>query len=302
MKRNIILLKIVALLLSLTLLAGCSSSCTVRKNTAHSAKNDVTVDAEIETTKETEPPTAGDWTLEECKNTTGIFIAHEDGTFTRFYGGGYLKQDMSHNSLGMFMRNDFFENNPTIGKDDRLVLFCDSSYLFEMLPVNWQAGVLYHKLDDGTRGYTLAKKDTYGDINCYTYYENHETVESNIAYVDGIPIEEYPFELVQGGPLNATGCGFPKGSTVKIGEVKGSAIVEETFEVCATYFDCYVERNAGGVSDDEFFLYPTPTTDGYAVIDMYDGLHEREIPSGSYVLVLDMGRSYIAYLLNWVNS
>lgn len=302
MKKNNALLIIVALLLSLTLLAGCSSSGIVRESIEASSENHITVATETETTKETEPPTMGDWTLEECKNTTGIFIAHEDGTFTQFYGGGYLEQDWSYNALGMFMRNDIFEHNPAIGKEDKLVLFCDSTYLLEMVPVNWQVGVLYHKLDDGTRCYTLAKKDSYGDIRCYTYYDNHETVENKVAYIDGTPIEDYPFEFVQGGTQNTTGCGFPKGSTVKLGVVNGSAIIEETYEASATYFDCNVMRDLYGASDDVHCLYPTPTTDGYAIIDIYDGWHDNEIPSGTYVLKLKMGSSYIAYLLNWENS
>lgn len=250
---------------------------------------------------ESTPAMQGQYTLEDCQGSTGIFIAYADGSFDRFYGGGFLDQDGMYNANGMFLRNDIIDYNPSIGKDDKLVLFCDSSYTFEMVPVNWETGVLYTKLEDGTRGYTRAIKHQYG-VDFFTYYENYETVQNSILYIDGVSAKEYPFEIVQGGPKNTTGYGFPKGTTVKLGTQSGSAIIEEEYEVSATYFDCRVIRNIGKVSDDEYFLYPTPTTDGYAVINIYDGLHDREIPSGAYVLVLRMGRSYIAYLLNWENS
>ena len=249
----------------------------------------------------TEPVMQGQYSLEQCKGKTGIFIAHADGSFTKYYGGGYLDMNSMRNATGMYIENYIVDRNPTISKSDQLVVFCDTSYGIEMLPVSWDVGVLFRDLGNGTYGYTRAMKHKYG-VDFFTYYDNHETVEESILYIDGIPAEEYSFVTVQGGPKNTTGSGFPKGTTVRLGIQNGSTLVEEEYKVDATYYDCELKRNTGGVSDDQYYLHPTPTTDGYAIIDIYDELHDREVPSGTYVLVFSVGRSYIAYLLKWQNA
>lgn len=294
-------IKTTLLIVSLvSLLVGCGMSGDVISETVNSTGISEQIPTEL-ATEITEPVMQGQYTLEQCKEKTGIFIAHEDGSFTKYYGGGFLKQDGMYNANGMYIRNYLIDRNPPIGKNDKLVLFCDEKYTFDLLPVNWEVGVLFSELEDGTYGYTRAIGHKYG-VDFFTYYDNFETIQNSIHYIDGVPAQEYPFEIVQGGPKDTTGYGFPKGSTVKLGAQSGSALIEEEYEVSATYFDCQLIYNTGGVSDDEYFLDPTPTTDGYAVIDIYDARRDREVPSGTYVLVLRMGRKYIAYLLNWQNA
>ena len=242
----------------------------------------------------------GDWSLEECKDTTGIFIAHEDGSFTKYHGGGYLDKNGAGNSEGMFLLDERAEKNSTIGKNDKLVVFCDSEYTLNLLPVSWEVGTISFLDNNGTRRYIRALNyDQYG-VDFY-FYGKKEITSWNVMYIDGILAKDYPFEIVNGEDGKPIACGLPNGKTINFGVVDGTTLVEVPYTVNATYYNCRVKRNSGLASDQEHYLYPTPTSDGYAVIDVYDGWHDVEVKSGKYVMELRMGRSYIAYLLDWQN-
>lgn len=297
MKRRLIDF-LVPILLVAVLFVGCGNS-----ETGGSEETDVTENRKVEEVTEapteTEPRMIGNRSFEECKNSSGIYIAHEDGSFTSLPGGGFVDFEGGY-EYGMFMRNKIVEATPSLSKSDKIVLFCDSDYTLQLLPVNWAVGVVYSKQDDGTVGYTRVIKDQYG-VTFYTYYNNNETEREYILFVDDISAEDYPFEVEGGENGKSTGYGFPQNETVKLGVKKGSALVEREGEVSATYFDCRIKRGLS-VSEDLHCLYPTPTADGYAVVDVYDGLHKAEIPSGKYVMMLRMGKKYIAYLLDWTNA
>lgn len=249
---------------------------------------------------EMSPDTMGDWSLEECKDTTGIFIAHEDGSFTKYHGGGYLDKNGAGNSEGMFLLDERAEKNSTIGKNDKLVVFCDSEYTLNLLPVSWEVGTISFLDNNGTRRYIRALNyDQYG-VDFY-FYGKKEITSWNVMYIDGILAKDYPFEIVNGEDGKPIACGLPNGKTINFGVVDGTTLVEVPYTVNATYYNCRVKRNSGLASDQEHYLYPTPTSDGYAVIDVYDGWHDVEVKSGKYVMELRMGRSYIAYLLDWQN-
>ena len=289
------------LLLLPILLMGCADSGATKQESGSSVN---TRETEVEITEaptETKQQYIGRWTLEDCQSATGIFIAHEDGSFTKYYGGGYLDKNGAGYSEGMFLRNDIAEVNTAIGKNDKLVVFCDSDYTLSLLPVKWEVGTVAYSLDDGTKAYLrILNYDKY-DVDFFEYRTNGDTVERDIMYVDGISAKDYPFEIVGGEDGSSVGCGFPEGSDVKFGVAEGTTLNEETYTVNATYYYCKAKRDAAGASEEQHYLYPTPTSEGYAVIDIYDGWHNAEIPTGLYVMELRMGRSYIAYLLNWQN-
>lgn len=310
MKKKTIIPILMSLLIIVIFFWGCTNSkkepntgitdnTSVTSETEDSSVSQKTTEAPTYPTTESTPKLIGKYTLEDCRGTTGIFIAHEDGSFTKLVGGGYIDQEYSID-IGMYMRNKLVKNSPSIDKSDKIVVFCDAEYSLRMLPVNWEVGVIF-TTENGVDGYTRAIKHGYG-IDFYTYYVNHETVEVNITHIDGIPVDDYPFEIVGGENGEPAGCGFPKGTTIKIGVSKGSSIVESKAEVSATYFDCEAKYDNYGNSEDLHYLLSTPTTDGYAVIDVYDKWHSTEIPSGKYIMILDMGKKYIAYLVDWQNN
>lgn len=247
---------------------------------------------------ETKICTIGDLALEDCQGNTGIYIAYEDGSFTRYYGGGYLDTAATYYAEGMFLRNDIAEKNPVIRKNDKLVVFCDSDYTLSLQPVKWETGAIASQYLDGTKVYMRAIKDAYG-VDFFMYCEG-DTTGWDVTHVDGISVEEYPFEIV--GEGNSAGAGLPKGETIKFGVVRGTTLKEQSYPINATYYRCDVSRNVAMASEEEHWLYPTPTSSGYAIIEIYDGFHNIEIPTGRYVMELRMGKSYIAYLLDWENS
>lgn len=302
MKRQNIGIKLGILLLLLTALTGCANSVDRQeenKQPTEKGRQEV-----VETTSMpilTEPATIGRWSLEDCQSATGIFIAHEDGSFSKYSGGGYLDKNGAGYSEGMFLRNEIAEANPAIGKSDKLVVFCSSDYTLSLLPVKWEVGTMAYSLDDGTKAYLrILNYDKYG-VDFFEYRNNGDTIERNIMYVDGIPAKDYPFEIVGGEEGTPIGCGFPKGRDVKFGIAQGTTLNEETYNVNASYYYCKATRDIAGASEELHYLYPTPTSEGYAVVDVYDGWHNTEIPAGLYVMELRIGRSYIAYLLNWKN-
>lgn len=301
-------IKIMIFLLLIIMLGGCVNSADGQlenKQSTEKGEQEVVettlVPTTTEPTMQTEPITIGAWSLEDCQSSTGIFIAHEDGSFSKYNGGGYLDKNGAGYSEGMFLHNDIAEANPTIGKADKLVVFCDSDYHLSLLPVKWEVGTMAYSRDDGIKSYLrVLNYDKYG-VDFFEYRNDGDTFERDIMYVNGILAKDYPFEIVGGEDGTPIGCGFPKGTDVKLGVVEGTTLNEETYTVNATYYYCKAKRDYAGASEEQHYLYPTPTAEGYAVIDVYDGWHNTEIPAGMYVMELRMGRSYIAYLLNWQN-
>lgn len=310
MKKVAVIPILMSMLIIVVLVWGCTDSkkqqdiditdsSSITSKTEEYSESHKTTEAPTNPPVETTPKLVGNFTLEDCKSTTGVFIAHEDGSFTKLVGGGYVDQEYTID-IGMYMQNKLVKKSPSIDKNDKIVVFCDSEYSLRMLPVNWEVGVIF-TTENGVDGYTRAIKHGYG-IDFYTYYVNHKTSEVNITHIDGISVDDYPFEIVGGENGESEGCGFPKGATIKIGVSKGSSIVETDAEVSATYFDCEAKYDNYGNSEDLHYLLSTPTTAGYAVIDVYDKWHNTEIPSGKYIMILDMGKKYIAYLIDWQNN
>ena len=307
--RNITLIVLVIIISSFVL--GCGESYTQNQIPTDPLELNIE-DSDATEAIVTEPEMEGRYTLEECKEKRGVFIQYEDGSFDRYPGGGYIIGQNSVNASidGMFMYNSDVAQIPIITESDSLVVFCDSSYSLMLNPVNWENGALSIN-SDGMYGYgRILEQNKYG-VTLYVYFENNEISQKNVSYIDGMPAQDYqlevinevvtPYEGMSSKSLNITSYGFKESSSVKLGIKQGSSIVEEEFVADVTFFDCGSD-NRNWQIEDYYGLDTQATTNGYATVDIYDNLHNKEIPSGLYVMKLNMGRSYIAYLLNWHNS
>ena len=302
---------ILLLLCCTTLILGCDGSIVEATLPSTSTIGNATEPVEIETAVS---EMLGDYTLDECKSSWGVYIAHEDGSFTRYPAGGYCEGLDAYESCcnGMFLVNNIVESIPDyVNKSDKLVVFSDAEFSLDLIPVNFQVGAIQLSAEDGTEGYGLITSQNENATWMNAYYKNHEYDSVKILFVDGVPSQEYQFEMTEQEVTPYKGMpneieyvisyGFTPDSAVRLGVAEGTTLVETTYEVSATYYDCAIDHR-DWQKEDVYYIICTPTSDGYATIDMIDVVAEETIPTGVDVMLLRSGGRYIATLLNWENN
>ena len=85
---------------------------------------------------------------------------------------------------------------------------------------------------------------------------------------------------------------------MSLGTAQGTALIEKTYDVNATYFDLYANHNEWDVAD-YYILDYKPTVEGYAKIEMHDSWQGVDIPAGKYIMVYKTDRTYKASVINW---
>lgn len=264
-----------------------------------------------EATKTSEMPTEtepaiqmqGWYTLEDCTNSSGFFIAHEDGSFSRYRHGGYCLGLTSGEIAfeGMFLADSIADSLPVISTEDTLALFWGSNYSAYVFPIHGEIATIQVTAEDGTEGFGRIESSSSMNI----HYRNHESARVRIQTINGESPDKYQIEkvIITVNPYSGMRresvswqlTGFKRDATVSLGIAEGTLLVETTYDIDSKYYACNPEMNNW---DEEDVYYPgtLATKQGYAALDF------TEIPSGCYILVVRGNGKYIATLLNWKNS
>lgn len=290
--------RVAVLLIIFVLLAYALVGCTNKEET--------TKLPEMQNISEVEKNTIGALSLEQCASKGGIYIAYDDGSFDEIPGGGYCYgiSQMTDGIKGMFLENDTVECTPAITSDMKVVVFSASEYYFlNAYSIHHEVAAIQYTSDNGTKGYGRL---SYEQNTVYVYYRNHESEDIKIEFINGEPSENYnavkierevyPYKGMTTKKFYFGMAGFQPADKVKLGIVKGTTVVEKSYPVNITYFDCDSDHNNWD-EEDQYYLEATPTVEGYAVIDF------TELPTGRYVLVYEYvsgeSRYYVASLLDW---
>lgn len=293
-KRGTMLLVLLLLLASLSVACSNSESQEIPKETAvNTEASKAATEVAVETTAETEPEAAmqGKYTLEECTSKRGVFIAYEDGSFDLFPVGGYCYgySRFSEGLDGFYIANSVAEAIPDVGRDDKLVVFCDDNYYLTLYPVHGEISTIRTESENGVTGYGRLSNT----LDCvYVHYEDGESETIRIEYINGEPADVYdavklnyevkPYKGKNSVAVSVELTGFQKGEPIRLGIVDGTAVSEYDYSADATYFDCNNEHNNWDEEDAygiNYGVQVTPTFDGYATIDF------SEVPDGKYVVI-----------------
>ena len=262
---------------------------------------------EKEYTLPPESITQGAYTLEEASERTGFYLAYEDGSFDRYAGGGYCVDHYNGNIdfSGMFMSDNISNSLPTIDTNTKLVFFADNYQTLTLRSVNGSVSALSVEAGNGTKGFAYIDRINEYGASLLAYYKGSGWGQISPHYINGVPSQDYeaihftetvhPYSGMSSQTAIIDYFSFEKGSTVTLAIAEGSKLVEKNYPANITYFDCMPNGNNYWI-EDQHYLYPTPTADGYAQID-FSG-----IPDGQYVMYLDLGTSYIATVVSLQQS
>ena len=261
--------------------------------------------------------TRGQYTLGQCKENKGIYIAYDDGSFDRYPAGGYCYGFSTVHSwiYGMYLPNNTVDRIPVIDEDDTLVVFSDSDYYLYLYPVNWEVGAIQFTSDDGAQGYAHIQQQNEDIVSVSAVDRVHGHDSWSVLYIDGIPAPEYELEITlqefapsryAPSDLDAVFTySLPRNSSVVFGIAEGSTLVETTYQVSATYYECFPSHRDCKF-EDRYHPDLLPTSEGYAIVNLNERDSEDIIPNGHYVMVLEFAeegnRGYIATLLDWNNQ
>lgn len=253
----------------------------------------------------------GMYILEEAKHMDGIFLAYEDGSFDRYVTGGYCKglTKSSTEFDGYYALNSMLLDVPAvITETDQLAVFSDRNFNITLHPINFEVGAISVESDNGVRGFGHCSYLFEDNMNVSVHYSNHDTEVMDVLYIDSILPSEYPLEITEKIVHPYKGMkskeevaryySFPRGDKVSLATAQGTALIEKTYDVNATYYDLYVNHNEWDVVD-YYILDYKPTVEGYAKIEMHDSWQGVDIPAGKYIMVYKTDRTYKASVINW---
>lgn len=314
------------LLVLLIMMSGCSKKNEQSKKEINSPETAAIVEEqqveekgiqEEETIKvvETEPTEGysleGSYTLEDARRMTGIYLAFEDGSFDRYKTGGYCNglTKSSTDFNGYYASNSMLLQIPTyVTAEDELAVFSDKDFKISLHPINFEVGAIEFVSENGVAAYGHCNYLFNDSMNVSVHYDNHDSEVIDVLYVDGVAPSAYPLEVselvvhpykgMKSKEEIARYYSFPRGGSVTLSTAQGTTLVEQTYDVSATYFDLQVNRNDWDVVD-YYFLDCKPTTEGYAKIEMYDSWQGVSIPAGKYVMVFKTDSTYMATIINW---
>jgi len=251
----------------------------------------------------------GMYTLDNCKGMIGVYVAYEDGSFDMCTGGGYCYGLISGGNMfhGMFMRDVslvYAKEIDKLSKEKRLVVFCNTDYSLTLHPIHAEAACFVVESSDGdVKGYGRLSQITEMGAPIDILYVEGEREDINPIYIDGKPAKEYnaetvkwsvnPFKGMSGTSYTYQLWGFKKGTNVKIGVGKGTALVEKEYEVNSTYYDCEYDRN-NWEDEDIYHIEGLATPEGYAEVDL------SNVPKGKYVMLFQWKGTYRANILTIV--
>lgn len=284
-------------IVSFTLIA-CGEK-TVQEEPSNQSLDNETTEMNTESTSKN----LGEYTLSECISSDRVYIKYNDGSFDRYGAGGYCRKfSMGSGFYGMYLPDKYLKYTTTLNlsNDERkLVVFASGEYSLTLHPVHAEVAVFTTSKDD-VIGYGHIGQITDRGVTIDIIYSNHEWEDIFATYIDGKPATEYEAEILEWYAYPYSGAtsvdvycrleGFKKGTTVTLGVVEGSTLVEKQYEVDATYYDCDPQHN-NWQDEDIYYLECIATPEGYAEVDL------TGVPAGKYVMLYDYDGYYCATVL-----
>lgn len=228
------------------------------------------VEATTEKTEATTEPTVGmqgRYTLEQCKESPGIYVKYADGSFDIYQGGYVMNRSRSVFTYGndyeeyedLVISASAVERNLELLPKGQLVLFWPYDYIVweGLYRVEESGYTLFRINEDGkleglfaSRGNTLRGMDLWRQGNWKGSYK--------YTTINGVPKESS-----EEFPTGTSGyyLSFPANQTYTIGAVEGTTLIEKEFKSNYMYF-------LHDSKESDYTL--NPTTDGYAVFDFSD--------------------------------
>ena len=276
--------RIIPVLMLLALLVSCGSNSELEATTPTEPAVTEPAQTEPATTEPeptepefTKPYTMGFYTLEDLQSYEGFCILYPDGSLDKFSKGSVLDWG---NGAPMTYGTDYNPEHILINRADddancgrlkngQLVFFCseDTAVRSGIYPVDYSGCTISRYNDDGKLEAVFVRQDgaTYGWRRGYSI--GSPKIDVRVDTINGLPIAEYAPKLEKADTQYY--ASFPPYSTFLVGVVEGTAIHETEYTS---------DRNFYFQTDEKYPLKLTPTTDGYAYVDLTD------IPDGDYVL------------------
>ena len=257
-----------------------------------------------EPTTEPIPEYVGNYSLDYCKSNAGVYIAYEDGSFDRCASGGYCYGLSSGSDYfyGMFLKDSLLFDAPDISRQNdskKLVVFSDIYYTLTLHPIHAEVACFSTETNGGIEGYGKLIQVTDNGASITIHYDNHERETANPIYINGKPASEYEADKHSWSTRSHKGIsrnysysvlGFQREESITFGVAEGTTLVENTYQIDSTYYDCDREHNFWE-NEDIYWIMGTPTADGYAEVDI------SGVPSGKYVMVFRFDGKYRATIL-----
>lgn len=235
----------------------------------------------------------GLYTLEECKQLQGLFVRYEDGSFDRYYAGGFrTRSGRWQEDEKLYISRYNVMSNPVVTPDTQLVLFWDEqpqwnlvySVLFEGYTIPYYseeygkqgAIVVGSGVEiDATMGYRV---DVGGDN-----YEILYLAKTRDGDMFGAPVkfeEDIPSVDVSGFYT------FEPGAEVTLRVAEGTEVTEVKTAADMAYYVYGKLYAADG-------YYYERSVDSYLSVDGYIEFDFSKHPSGQYVWIIESdGRYY----------
>lgn len=263
-----------------------------------------TTEPKAEPTTEPAPEYLGNYSLEYCKSNAGVYVAYEDGSFDKCGSGGYcdgLSKGSSY-FYGMFLKDSalYFAHDISLQNDGKkLVVFSDADYTLTLHPIHTEVACFSVDTEDGTEGFGQLIQVTDRGASIAIQYKNHEREDIHPIYINGEPASEYEADEHAWSIRSHKGIskdyyyqvlGF-KEESITLGIADGTTLIEKTYEIDSTYYDCDPEHNFWE-NEDVYYIKGTPTSEGYAEADISD------VPAGKYVMLFRFDGKYRATILN----
>lgn len=231
---------------------------------------------------EPEHTAIGEYTLEECQESPGLYILHSDGSFSKYYIGTPLYWNYLPMTYGtdpwpedLVMANWEVQSNTDLSDQGQLVLFFpyDDRVVQGLYPVT-ESGYTLGRYNSDLKLVCLFH--TRNSTNAFSEWTAGETFYwSNVVdctTINGINSKDYVFPVIEERDFSS----FSPEEEYTIGRVSGTTLVEETYKTNYTYF-LHDEKSV------DYTLNATP--DGYAVFDFSD------TPVGEYVFTISYWNS-----------
>lgn len=282
-------------------LCSCGSTDNIGDSTESNTNSTVAITTESTETvpldtipQETESTITG-YSLEEISGTNGLFCILEDGSFARYYVGGFKQQiaeSLYTEGNVLYIHTVNVERNPILTSNDTIAIFNDQNIHVKLYPVA-AAGttasfvandesVLLDPIRD------IVKRDA---IYCpiITLNDNDQdflqVINSTDEHLFGAPAEEIvctEYDEAKGKIITDEWYfrSYPRESELTITYVTGTKAIQEkgiinyNYYVYGDYFNAY-DPNASWPD-----VKITPTVDGYAALSL------ENVPAGQYVMIV----------------
>lgn len=282
------------------LLCGCGSAADpTESEVVPTAPDNTVMPTAVPTTapvETTEPGLMG-YSFEEANELKGLFYILEDGSFARYWSGGFKMYagiyDYGRDTL--YVPRGSVDSNPVLSQKDTIVIFSDVNISVDIQPVAASGKTVSLTSDDElvilNPIYSPSTREGITHYHAIMRESKDDTTISLIGSTEehlfGVPLEEIEYTRYEKSYGKIRGIqenfdSFPGDENVTISLVEGTKVNQ--FTAIADYYfymygDYYTRYNESLPIAE---VNAIPTVEGYAAVKL------ENVPAGQYVMIVSM--------------